>query len=82
MIKEGTEKLPEWGSSKADQPVCMGPYETALWASRPQRIAGFRDAAPKKKLQYALLKKGQEYVVQFSKVLIFKQDNERRRLGA
>lgn len=46
------------------------------------RRAGFSDAAPRKGFQYALFKKGQECVVQFSQVLVLKQENERRRLGA
>jgi len=80
--KGGDRKTFREDSSKAGQLVCMGPYETALCASRPQRIADFSDASPKKMFQYALFKKGQECVVQFSKVLVFKQENERRRLGA
>lgn len=58
----------------------------ALWNSsvclRTMRRAGFSDAAPRKGFQYALFKKGQECVVQFSQVLVLKQENERRRLGA
>lgn len=78
--KGGDRKTFKGDSGKAGQSVCMGPYETALCPSRPWRTAGFHDAAPMKRFQYALFKSGQECMVQFSKVLVFEQN--KRRLGA
>lgn len=79
--KGGDRKTLRADPSKAGQPVCMGPYETALCASRPGGELALVMPHPGRGSSTLCLRRVRS-VVQSSQVLVLKQENERRRLGA